>query len=42
MIKDCAKIADNTVLMPNAVIPAQTHYAGSPGQLSLVLAVITR
>jgi hypothetical protein len=32
IIKDCAKIADNTILHPNAVIPAQTLYAGSPGK----------
>ena len=30
-IKDCAKIADNTVIPPNTVIPALSHFAGSPG-----------
>lgn len=31
IIKDCAKIADNTIVPPNTVIPALTHFAGSPG-----------
>jgi len=31
-IKDCAKIADNTVIPPNTVIPALSLFAGSPGQ----------
>ncbi|THH05518.1 hypothetical protein EW145_g4736 [Phellinidium pouzarii] len=32
IIKDCAKIADNTVLMPNSVVPALAYCFGSPGQ----------
>ena len=31
IIKDCAKIADNSVIPPNTVIPALTLFAGSPG-----------
>src|ERR1700761_2925801 len=34
IIKDCARIADNTVLLPNTVIPAQTLFAGYPGKSS--------
>ena len=33
IIKDCAKIADNTVIPPNTVIPALALFAGSPGKL---------
>jgi dynactin-5 len=32
IIKDCAKIADNTVLAPNTVVPALSLFAGSPGK----------
>lgn len=32
MIKDCAKIADNTVIPPNTVIPALSSFSGSPGE----------
>ena len=32
IIKDCAKIADNTIVPPNTVIPALALFAGSPGQ----------
>jgi dynactin-5 len=35
IIKDCAKMADNTILMPNAGIPAQTLFAGSPGMYGI-------
>lgn len=31
IIKDCAKIADNTIVPPNTVIPALALFAGSPG-----------
>lgn len=31
MIKDCAKIADNTVIPPNTVVPALALFSGSPG-----------
>ena len=31
IIKDCAKIADNTVLLPNSVVPALAHMSGWPG-----------
>ena len=31
IIKDCAKIADNTIIPPNTVIPGLTLFAGSPG-----------
>ncbi|KAH9174965.1 dynactin subunit p25 [Lactarius sanguifluus] len=31
IIKDCAKIADNTIIPPNTVIPALTLFSGSPG-----------
>lgn len=31
IIKDCAKIADNSIIPPNTVIPALTLFAGSPG-----------
>ncbi|KAG5647068.1 hypothetical protein DXG03_001438 [Asterophora parasitica] len=32
IIKDCAKIADNTIVPPNTVIPALSLFAGSPGR----------
>ncbi|KAJ3823502.1 dynactin subunit p25 [Lentinula raphanica] len=32
IIKDCARIADNTVVPPNTVIPALSLFAGSPGR----------
>lgn len=32
IIKDCAKIADNTIIPPNTVIPALALFAGSPGK----------
>ena len=32
IIKDCAKIADNTILAANTVVPALALYAGSPGK----------
>ena len=31
IIKDCAKIADNSIIPPNTVIPALTLFTGSPG-----------
>lgn len=31
IIKDCAKIADNTIVPPNTVIPAMALFSGSPG-----------
>jgi dynactin 5 len=31
IIKDCAKIADNTIVPPNTVVPALAYFAGSPG-----------
>jgi dynactin 5 len=31
IIKDCAKIADDTVVPPNTVIPALSYFAGIPG-----------
>ena len=31
IIKDCAKIADNTIVPPNTVIPALSLFGGSPG-----------
>ena len=34
IIKDCARIADNTVIPPNTVVPALALFAGSPGALS--------
>ena len=34
IIKDCAKIADNTVIPPNTVVPALALFAGSPGTSS--------
>ncbi len=36
IIKDCAKIADNSIIPPNIVIPALTLFAGSPGALHRV------
>ncbi|EIW80314.1 dynactin subunit p25 [Coniophora puteana RWD-64-598 SS2] len=33
IIKDCAQIADGTVVPPNTVIPALALFAGSPGRL---------
>lgn len=33
IIKDCAKIADNTVIPPNTVVPALALFSGSPGAL---------
>jgi len=32
IIKDCAKIADNSILPPNTVVPALSLFSGSPGQ----------
>jgi len=37
IIKDCAKIADNTIIPPNTVVPALSLFAGSPGDDSLSL-----
>ena len=34
IIKDCARIADNTVIPPNTVVPALALFAGSPGMLT--------
>ncbi len=34
IIKDCARIADNTVIPPNTVVPALALFAGSPGTLT--------
>lgn len=34
IIKDCAKIADNTFVPPNTVIPALSLFAGSPGRFA--------
>ena len=31
IIKDCAKIEDNTILPPNTVVPALAVFCGSPG-----------
>jgi dynactin 5 len=31
IIKDCAKITDNTIVPPNTVIPALALFSGSPG-----------
>ena len=31
IIKDCAKIADDTIIPPNTVVPALSLFAGSPG-----------
>jgi dynactin-5 len=33
IIKDCAKVADGTIVPPNTVIPALSSFAGSPGTL---------
>ena len=35
IIKDCAKIADNTIVPPNTVVPALALFSGSPGFVSL-------
>ena len=35
IIKDCAKIADNTIVPPNTVVPALALFSGSPGLVSL-------
>ncbi|CCL99238.1 uncharacterized protein FIBRA_01253 [Fibroporia radiculosa] len=32
IIKDCAKIADGTIIPPNTVVPALSLFAGSPGR----------
>lgn len=32
IIKDCVKIADNTVIPPNTVIPTLALFGGSPGK----------
>ena len=34
IIKDCAKIADDTIIPPNTVVPALSLFAGSPGSFS--------
>jgi dynactin-5 len=31
IIKDCAKISDNTIIPPNTVVPALSLFSGSPG-----------
>lgn len=31
IIKDCARIADNTIIPPNTVVPALALFSGSPG-----------
>lgn len=31
IIKDCAQVADNTVIPPNTVVPALALFSGSPG-----------
>ena len=36
IIKDCAQVADNTVIPPNTVIPALAMFAGSPGSRQLL------
>lgn len=33
VIKDCARIEDNTVIPPNSVVPSFSVYKGSPGKL---------
>lgn len=40
IIKDCAKIADNSVLLPNSVVPALAHFAGHPGMGFQIYAVL--
>jgi dynactin-5 len=42
IIKDCAKIADNTILPPNTVVPALSLFSGSPGMSFLLLIVLSR
>lgn len=32
IIKDCVKIADNTTIPPNTVVPTLACFGGSPGQ----------
>lgn len=32
IIKDCVKIADNTIIPPGTVIASMSSYAGSPGR----------
>ncbi|KAF8891843.1 trimeric LpxA-like protein [Infundibulicybe gibba] len=34
IIKDCAKIADDTIIPPNTVIPALVLFSGSPGRFA--------
>lgn len=44
MIKDCTKIADNTILADMTVVPPFGHFAGSPGgssALSLSLSLLS-
>jgi len=31
VIKDCAKITDNTVIAPGSVVPSMSIFSGSPG-----------
>ena len=40
IIKDCAKIADNTFVPPNTVIPALSLFAGSPGQFVFRMSLV--
>lgn len=40
IIKDCAKIADNTVLPPNTVVPALSLFSGAPGSSPLSTRVL--
>ena len=32
VIKDCAKIEDNTIIAPNTVVPSMSIFSGSVGQ----------
>jgi len=34
IIKDCVKIADNTTIPPNTVVPTLACFGGSPGQIT--------
>lgn len=41
IIKDCAKIADNTILPPNTVVPALSLFSGSPGNIFMNLVLFS-
>jgi len=42
ILKDCCKIADNTVLPPDTTVPPYVEFSGSPGRLTSELPECTK